>query len=292
MRSNGKAGPPRKMDLSIEIQSKPYAEAASHLVTKHSWRGAYPRLLELTRAGLETREPESNRCTNSWLFSDVLAVAAVNDQLTLTMLKKSGDNSPLCCLSNQVKLLCSFESTQAASIACRNIEHALMHGYDASTGWRQEDGDSRRSLTRTSPSAPASARAAQAPAANAASQKNSAQPLRRGGGGSGGEGEDEDEFEVLQKVLDGTRCLAGGGPHLWRTYDGNRGSGRCCERCFMCQDAQCNVLWRVSPALPEEVRERARGATRPPPARSPRRPPRAHDALASAAASRPPRASR
>ena len=268
---NGKPGPgPTKMDLSIEIQSKPYAEAASHLVTKHSWHGSYPRLLELTRVGLETREPESNRCTNSWLFSDVLCVAAVGEQLTLTMLKKNHNNSVLCCLSNHIKLLCSFESVQAAAVACRNIEHALMHGYDASTGWRHAHGGTSR-VSLVEPPASASARAAPS-AASATSRTNPAQPGRRGGGGSAGaEAAEEDEFEVLQKVLDGTRCLAGGGPHLWRTYDGNRGSGRCCERCFMCQDQQCNVLWRVSPALPEEVREsvreRARVAARPPPAR-------------------------
>ena len=54
--------------------------------------------------------------------------------------------------------------------------------------------------------------------------------------------------EIVITDDEGHACLAGG-LHVWREYEGQRGSGRCCERCYMCQDSAMKVLWRISPAL-------------------------------------------
>ena len=88
--------------------------------------------------------------------------------------------------------------------------------------------------------------------------------------------EEQEAAEALMQVSEGSLCLAslsdpspgarsattatatGEVPlaaddrsgHVWRNYDGQRGSGRCCERCLMCQDTACQVTWRISPALP------------------------------------------
>jgi hypothetical protein len=79
----------------------------------------------------------------------------------------------------------------------------------------------------------------------------------------GREGEEEDHaeataLEMLQRITEvdlrgeGSACLADGEEHSWVEYDGARGTGRSCEKCFTCQDAQGVVQWRIQPivALP------------------------------------------
>ena len=63
----------------------------------------------------------------------------------------------------------------------------------------------------------------------------------------------EDEamaLESLKLINDGTRCLSGN-EHSWWQHDGQFGSGRGCERCFMSHDSKGNVVFKIQPRLPE-----------------------------------------
>ena len=71
---------------------------------------------------------------------------------------------------------------------------------------------------------------------------------------------DEDEelaaISELQAIVQGERCLAGG-EHEWQYYDGNRGQGRACARCFFVQaslkDGSTENTWRISKTLEAHV---------------------------------------
>lgn len=45
------------------------------LVTKHSWKGKYKRILAIGTAGVSTYNPEKLDVTNRWAYSDVIQVA-------------------------------------------------------------------------------------------------------------------------------------------------------------------------------------------------------------------------
>lgn len=45
------------------------------LVTKHSWKGKYKRILSIGTAGISTYNPDKFDVTNRWGYSDVVAVA-------------------------------------------------------------------------------------------------------------------------------------------------------------------------------------------------------------------------
>lgn len=44
----------------------------SYLVTKHSWKGKYKRILSIGSSGISTYNPEKFDLTNRWPHSDVL----------------------------------------------------------------------------------------------------------------------------------------------------------------------------------------------------------------------------
>lgn len=44
------------------------------LVTKHSWKGKYKRILAIGTAGVSTYNPDKNDATNRWPYSDIVAV--------------------------------------------------------------------------------------------------------------------------------------------------------------------------------------------------------------------------
>lgn len=47
----------------------------SFLVTKHSWKGKYKRILSIGTTGISTYHPDRFDETNRWLYSDVFGAA-------------------------------------------------------------------------------------------------------------------------------------------------------------------------------------------------------------------------
>lgn len=45
------------------------------LVTKHSWKGKYKRILAVGTAGISTYNPDKFDLTNRWYYSDIVAAA-------------------------------------------------------------------------------------------------------------------------------------------------------------------------------------------------------------------------
>lgn len=45
------------------------------LVTKHSWKGKYKRILSIGTAGISTYNPDRFDLTNRWTYSDIVAAA-------------------------------------------------------------------------------------------------------------------------------------------------------------------------------------------------------------------------
>lgn len=46
-----------------------------YLVTKHSWKGKYKRILAIGKTSIATYNPEKLDVTNRWPYSDVVAIA-------------------------------------------------------------------------------------------------------------------------------------------------------------------------------------------------------------------------
>ena len=53
-------------------------EECCYLVTKHSWKGKYRRVLSLSKDGLSTHNPGNMEPTNTWKWSDVINVAVLS----------------------------------------------------------------------------------------------------------------------------------------------------------------------------------------------------------------------
>lgn len=235
-------------------------QVVSYLMTKHEkMLGLIPMqqssLLELTRAGLITRDPETNCITNSWLFGDLLYIAAAGARLSLSINTKG--NPLLCCLGDTKKLDCSFADAKEAASICTAIEQAMVHGYDESTVQRSailaaDDAQpaAAEPVAETEPLA--SLNDTMTDALVSSTPAESEPPTTPDAAEATEELASKAAVAEVQNVLEGLSCLAGG-EHVWRPYDGQRGSGRCCERCFMCQDALHRVLWRISPPLAEET---------------------------------------
>lgn len=47
------------------------------LVTKHSWKGKYKRILAIGTAGVSTYNPDKYEATNRWPYSDIVSIAPV-----------------------------------------------------------------------------------------------------------------------------------------------------------------------------------------------------------------------
>ena len=56
-------------------------ELSSFLVTKHSWRGNYKRILTIGTQGITTYNPNSMEATNVWSFCDIINVSPINEKL-------------------------------------------------------------------------------------------------------------------------------------------------------------------------------------------------------------------
>lgn len=47
----------------------------SFIVTKHSWKGKYKRILSIGTTGVSTLNPDRFEITNKWIWSDVIGIA-------------------------------------------------------------------------------------------------------------------------------------------------------------------------------------------------------------------------
>lgn len=69
-------------------------ELESFLVTKHSWKGKYKRILTIGTTGISTYNPDKFDLTNRWPYSDVISVSPnktgnVNIDKKKTILQKN-----------------------------------------------------------------------------------------------------------------------------------------------------------------------------------------------------------
>ena len=78
------------------------------------------------------------------------------------------------------------------------------------------------------------------------------------------EDQEERAMNELERVVEGDLCLVGG-HHSWHTYDGQRGCGRACSRCFTVQQAEgpsgedaFTTVWQISLTLDPHVPPSAR----------------------------------
>lgn len=252
----------------------------SHLVTKHGALGReYSRFVECAGGGLQTRDPVTNVVTNTWRIADVVDVVEEPRESTpdgkgrhVMRVKLAGG---ACCGLLPTILCVSSPSAESASALYRHLVHEMAREpscmllrqqllESASAHKNRADSFSRRKQQLVPPAAPPSSAAAtdDGGAADPASADGELSPEEQAAG------------LILMEVSDGTLCLAraslGGGTdgssakvssaadggedppdaHAWRQYDGQRGSGRACEHCLMCQDAHGGITWALRPPPP------------------------------------------
>lgn len=56
------------------VPLKDNADLECFLVTKHSWKGKYKRILAIGTAGVSTYNPDKLEVTNRWAYSDIIQV--------------------------------------------------------------------------------------------------------------------------------------------------------------------------------------------------------------------------
>jgi len=183
-------------------------------IQKHSWRGSYPRLLEISTDGLCTRRL-NGELTNRWRLADVISVEAVG--LTMTVLF-AGEGWCGCC--TRTSLRCSLPAEADATAIRLAIVNQLAHdpSHFLETKLQEEE---REKVVEEQDAVAAESVA------------------------------ETEALTVLQGVVDGTCCLASG-DHSWSVYHGARGQGRFCDRCYACQNGQGRLAWRIQPALPAD----------------------------------------
>lgn len=57
------------------IPLKDNTDMECYLVTKHSWKGKYKRILSIGSTGISTYNPDKFDLTNRWIYSDIVAIA-------------------------------------------------------------------------------------------------------------------------------------------------------------------------------------------------------------------------
>jgi hypothetical protein len=60
--------------LDFNYKDLGFSQASSYLVTKHSWKGKYRRVLTLSQDGFSTYNPNSMEPTNTWKITDVVGL--------------------------------------------------------------------------------------------------------------------------------------------------------------------------------------------------------------------------
>lgn len=61
--------------MATAAKEIPDLDGCSYLVTKHSWKGKYKRILSIGSSGISTYNPDRFDLTNRWPPSDVLSAA-------------------------------------------------------------------------------------------------------------------------------------------------------------------------------------------------------------------------
>lgn len=56
-----------------------------YLLTKHSWKGKYKRILSIGNAGISTYNPDKFDLTNRWLYADIVTISP-NKQTNVSLL--------------------------------------------------------------------------------------------------------------------------------------------------------------------------------------------------------------
>lgn len=57
------------------VPPKDNVDLESFLVTKHSWKGRYKRILAIGTAGISTYNPDKLDLTNRWTYSEIVSAA-------------------------------------------------------------------------------------------------------------------------------------------------------------------------------------------------------------------------
>lgn len=57
------------------VPIKESADQECYLVTKHSWKGKYKRILSIGKVEISTYNPDKFDLTNHWPYSDIVAIA-------------------------------------------------------------------------------------------------------------------------------------------------------------------------------------------------------------------------
>ena len=65
---------------STASNNAPRISSSSFLLTKHSWKGKYRRVLTVSEDVFSTYNPSSMEVTNSWKLSDVVGMTPTNSQ--------------------------------------------------------------------------------------------------------------------------------------------------------------------------------------------------------------------
>ena len=235
--------------------------AAPIEVTKHSWHGNYFRLIEISGGSLMTRNPDGGALTNEWRVSDITDVTqeARGMRLRLHLARKCCGMIPnSLCVSlptpmDAAALFRLIVAEMAREPSCQLLRRALLEKQKLISG-RGDSFQRRRQEAAAAAPGPSTAPTAAAPPPPPAEAIPSDEEKRAA--------------IALMKVSDGALCLAcvradgtpagnggcpsdeGGSGHVWRAYDGQRGSGRGCELCLMCMDLSSRITWRISPSLP------------------------------------------
>lgn len=71
------------------VPPKENVDLECFLVTKHSWKGKYKRILSIGTMGISTYNPDKLELTNRWTYSDIVAAApAKSSNVNIFLLRK------------------------------------------------------------------------------------------------------------------------------------------------------------------------------------------------------------
>lgn len=57
------------------LPPREHVDLECFIVTKHSWKGKYKRILSIGTTGISTYNPDRFDLTNRWTYSDIVAAA-------------------------------------------------------------------------------------------------------------------------------------------------------------------------------------------------------------------------
>lgn len=77
------------------VPLKDNVDSECFLVTKHSWKGKYKRILSIGTAGISTYNPDKLDVTNRWAYSDIVAIAPVKTGQNVASIPGSSQTNEL-----------------------------------------------------------------------------------------------------------------------------------------------------------------------------------------------------